>query len=271
MIDLLPKKTKWRDYPEKGDAEMTKQERKLVKKLSEVMQEVKYIQKTGRNTFHKYTYATESDVAEHVREELAKRFVMMIPNVTETTMREHKNRNGNTEYIVKVRMEFKFIDGETGEEISFHTEGEGQDAGDKAVYKAMTGAQKYALLKVFMIPTGDDPEEDASVDERNNIKQAQDQRQQQQEQQQKQKEQQKKREEIQPIKPETIGLLKVLALKISETRNTDIVDSFAIALKNKEFKMASLETWREEDGKKLIATFETWIKKLESAKEGVKA
>jgi len=239
-----------------GVIELTKQERKLVKKLSEVMEEVKYIQKTGRNTFHKYTYATESDVAEHVREQLAKRFVMMIPNVIESTMREHKNRSGNIEYIVKVRMEFKFIDGETGEEISFHTEGEGQDAGDKAVYKAMTGAQKYALLKVFMIPTGDDPESDDGTDERNH-----------QPQQPKQdlKKQQPQKPVIVPISPDTVGLVKVLAMKISETRNTDMIDSFKIALKNPNFKINELETFTEEDGKKLISVFESWITKLEGA------
>jgi hypothetical protein len=142
-------------------------ERKLVKKLTEVMDQVKYIQKKGFNKFHKYSYATESDVSERVREELAKRVVMMIPNVVESTVREHKNRSNNIEYIVKVRMEFKFIDGETGEELVFHSEGEGQDAGDKGIYKAITGAQKYALMKAFMIPTGDDPEADSGVDERN--------------------------------------------------------------------------------------------------------
>lgn len=142
-------------------------ERKLVRKLTEVMDQVKYIQKKGFNKFHKYSYATESDVSERVREELAERVVMMIPNVIESTVREHKNRSNNIEYIVKVRMEFKFIDGETGEELIFHSEGEGQDAGDKGIYKAITGAQKYALMKAFMIPTGDDPEADSGVDERN--------------------------------------------------------------------------------------------------------
>src|SRR5699024_6730814 len=48
----------------------------------------------------------------------------------------------------------------------------GQDAGDKAVYKAITGATKYALMKVFMIPTGDDPEQDYEADERNNTQQS---------------------------------------------------------------------------------------------------
>lgn len=139
----------------------------LVVKLAEVMQQVKYIQKRGFNSFHKYKYATESDVAEKVREELAARHIIMIPNVVSQSNREHTNAKGKTEYIATVTMEFRFLDGESGEEISFHSVGEGQDAGDKAVYKAITGAQKYALMKAFMIPTGDDPEADNGTDERN--------------------------------------------------------------------------------------------------------
>ncbi|MGG1531419.1 ERF family protein [Brevibacillus agri] len=141
--------------------------RQLVKKLAKVMQEVKYIQKKGYNSFHKYKYATEADVAEKVREILSEQNVIMIPNMTSHSVREHVTNKGNREYIVTVNMEFKFIDGDTGEEIIFHMVGEGQDAGDKATYKAITGAQKYALMKAFMIPTGDDPEADEGVDERN--------------------------------------------------------------------------------------------------------
>src|SRR5690606_11890286 len=66
-----------------------------------------------------------------------------------------------------VKMEFSFIDGETGESRSIHSSGEGQDAGDKAVYKAIRGARKYALMKAFMSPTGDGPEGDTGPDERN--------------------------------------------------------------------------------------------------------
>lgn len=142
-------------------------ENMLVKKLAEVMQEVKYIQKTGYNNFHKYRYATEADVNEKVREELAKRNVILIPNVKSHSVRTHTTAKGNTEYIVTVEVEFIFMDGETGEMISFTTFGEGQDAGDKGTYKAITGAQKYALMKSFMIPTGDDPEADEGTDEKN--------------------------------------------------------------------------------------------------------
>lgn len=141
--------------------------RTLVKKLAEVMKQVKYIEKKGFNKFNNYKYATESDVAEKVREVLAEQNVIMLPDVIEHSTREHTNRKGNVEYIATVKVKFTFIDGESGEEISIHSAGEGQDTGDKAVYKAITGAQKYALMKAFMIPTGDDPEGDDEADKRN--------------------------------------------------------------------------------------------------------
>jgi hypothetical protein len=39
--------------------------------------------------------------------------------------------------------------------------GEGQDRGDKAFYKADTGARKYALANLFNLATDDDPETDS--------------------------------------------------------------------------------------------------------------
>jgi hypothetical protein len=146
----------------------------LVSKLAEVMKQVKYIQKTGYNSFHKYKYATESDVTEAVREQLAKLNVIMIPSVKSCVNRPHTTSRGNVEYIVTVEIEFTFYDGDSGDKIVLTSFGEGQDAGDKGVYKAITGAQKYALMKAFMIPTGDDPEADSSVDERNQSKSEQD-------------------------------------------------------------------------------------------------
>lgn len=139
-------------------------EKKLVSKLAKVMEEVKYIEKRGYNRFNKYKYATESDVSERVREVLSSLNVIMLPDVVEHSTREHVNRKGHTEYISTVKVKFTFIDGETNEELSIHSVGEGQDAGDKAVYKAITGATKYALMKAFMIPTGDDPEDDSGDD-----------------------------------------------------------------------------------------------------------
>lgn len=142
-------------------------ERKLVSKLAEVMKQVGRIPKRGENKFHNYKYATEADVSDHVRDALAERKIILIPNVKSYTFRDHVTSGGKKEYIVTVEVEFTFYDGETGEAITFTMVGEGQDAGDKAAYKAMTGAEKYALMKSLMIPTGDDPEADDGVDQRN--------------------------------------------------------------------------------------------------------
>lgn len=137
-------------------------DKQLVKKLAQVMQQVQYIQKRGKNTFHNYNYATEADVNEKVREELAKQNVIMLPSVKSHTIRETTTAKGATEYIACVDMEFTFWDGDTGESLTIAMSGEGQDRGDKAIYKAISGTQKYALMKAFMIPTGDDPEADGS-------------------------------------------------------------------------------------------------------------
>lgn len=136
-------------------------------KLAKVMQEVKYIEKKGYNKFNRYKYATESDVSEKIREVLSELNVIMMPDVVENSTREHTNRKGHVEYIATVKVKFTFIDGDTGEELSIHSVGEGQDAGDKGYYKAITGAHKYALMKAFMIPTGDDPEQDVQMEEGN--------------------------------------------------------------------------------------------------------
>jgi hypothetical protein len=60
-------------------------------------------------------------------------------------------------------MNYRFIDARSGEELTVRVAGEGADAGDKAPYKAMTGALKYALLQSFLLATGDDPRTNAQT------------------------------------------------------------------------------------------------------------
>jgi hypothetical protein len=146
---------------------MSEEKRSLVRKLSEVMGAVKRIPKNGTNKFHNYKYAMESDVLDVVRDELSKRNVMMMPRVLSEKVAPHQTKSGSTEYIGTVTVCFDFHDGDSGETLPVITVGQGQDAGDKSFYKALTGATKYALLKTFLIPSGDDPEADDAVDRSN--------------------------------------------------------------------------------------------------------
>lgn len=129
----------------------------LVAKLAEVMAAVERVPKRGRNDFHKYDYATEADIAATIRQELASRAVMLIPSVEGMT-REAVGEKGSV--LTTLKMTFTFMDGESGETLTRPWIGAGTDKEDKGAYKAMTGGEKYFLLKTFLMPTGDDPERD---------------------------------------------------------------------------------------------------------------
>lgn len=123
----------------------------IASKLALVMGEVQRVEKSGHNDFHKYSYATEADIVEAIRGSLSKHGVAFIPTV------RNISREGD---ITATEMEFRFIDGESGEAIISTFWGFGQDKTDKGAYKAYTGAVKYCLMKTFLVPTGDDPEAD---------------------------------------------------------------------------------------------------------------
>ena len=56
------------------------------------------------------------------------------------------------------KLEFQLTDIDTGFYETTVITGEGIDKGDKAGYKAYTGALKYYFANTFMVATGDDPE-----------------------------------------------------------------------------------------------------------------
>lgn len=129
----------------------------LMHKLVEITAAVDRIPKNGHNDHQNYDYALESDIKDVVRTEMAKRNLMMIPNELSRTTTQIPTRNGSHQ-LVTLQIEYTVNDADSGESIKMVGYGDGQDSGDKAVYKAKTGALKYALTSLFMIPTGDDPE-----------------------------------------------------------------------------------------------------------------
>lgn len=133
----------------------------LYSKLAAVMSEIGYVEKRGRNEFHGYNYATEADLADAVRSKLAERNVMLIPSLTNVNERAIKTAKGKDSTLTTARISFTFCDGDSGQTHTADWAGAGDDPADKGLYKAMTGAAKYFLMKSFLIPTGDDPEHDS--------------------------------------------------------------------------------------------------------------
>jgi hypothetical protein len=75
---------------------------------------------------------------------------------------ERVGKDGNlarSGYISSVIMEWTVEDTETSERRTWTFVGDGYDATDKSVYKAMTGCRKYAIINIFNLPIGNDVEE----------------------------------------------------------------------------------------------------------------
>lgn len=135
----------------------------LASKIAKIMEAVGYVPKTGTNSAQGYKFVQASVVADKVREQLAKLSVSMTPTQIDV-ISEGVTPSGK-QALLTLRFTWTLTDGDTGETMSFQSIGSGADSGDKAAYKAATGALKYALLTGFLVPTGDDPEADASTDQ----------------------------------------------------------------------------------------------------------
>ena len=147
-------------------AKTTTKPKNLFSKLAEVMGLMAHIEKGGWNANQKYKFVRESDVAEKASQLLAERNIFILQSCVDMKMEPlYEARSGSTMYLTTVKMGFQFIDGDSNEKTDIvHFYGTGADTGDKGAYKAMTGAEKYFLMKTFLISTGDDPEADEKVD-----------------------------------------------------------------------------------------------------------
>ena len=131
----------------------------LRQKLAEVRRRIGYVQKRGHNERFNYSYVTAADIAGSVGDILAELGVVVIPRLEDISYESAMGR-GETTRMARVVMAYTFADVDSGEEIIAKVAGQGLDPGDKAPYKAMTGALKYALLQSFLLATGDDPEDE---------------------------------------------------------------------------------------------------------------
>jgi hypothetical protein len=131
----------------------------IYKKLFEITKEELTLKKSGYNAYHKYKYVTESDILELAKKVFQKHGLICIPNQVEITNIPKEDKDD----ITRIIYEFTLADPETGDSIVLRHGGDGQDSGDKGIYKASTGAVKYFLMKLLMVSAEDDPENDAQV------------------------------------------------------------------------------------------------------------
>jgi hypothetical protein len=207
------------------------------------------IGKDRANTFSKYRYLSADALASALRPHFAKNG--LIHRVTCLTFEHSISSEPSGRYTqALVSVELTVTDVETGETLTSTMPGFAQDKnGDKALFKAITGATKYVYFKLLGISSQDDPESDEAeaakpVNEAVSIK---------------------KKSGIAPLKKEPEDRLK--------NAHKDVVDLFkASGLTQKEFKtltgFESIKTLTLEEAEAVFVTLSSYLTQLNESEAG---
>ena len=117
-----------------------------------------------------YKAVSERDIIDAVKPLEAKHGVYSFPVTRELIESERLESEGydgkkKTTFYTHMRTTYRFVNIDKPEEyFEIESYSVGLDSGDKGDGKAMTYADKYALMKAYKISTGDDPDQNASED-----------------------------------------------------------------------------------------------------------
>lgn len=141
----------------------------IYEKMSNITNEIEKVNKNltvgeGKSS---YKAVGEADVLKAVKELEFKYKIYSYPyarEIIESSMYTTSNQYGEKNNIFsRIKTTYRFVNIENPDEyIDTITYAEGIDTQDKGAGKAMTYCDKYALMKVYKIITGDDPDQSAS-------------------------------------------------------------------------------------------------------------
>jgi len=131
----------------------------LEQKIAAISASVRKIKMTGFNKDSNYKYLKIEDVVDAVRPGMEAHGLILTPEVQALeTVPETKG------ILFRLTVLWKLRDVTTGDSMEFTMPGTGWDFHDKGVYKALTGSRKYALILIFNLPVGDNPEQAGGAD-----------------------------------------------------------------------------------------------------------
>ncbi len=127
----------------------------IANKILNVMTKIGPIIKDKTNEEKGFEYASLANIILKAREAMIEEKIIMIPHKVEQIVQK-----GND---ITISMIYRFYDTEGNEKdeneyIDVNIAGEGCDKEGWAIYKALSGAYKYAITQTFSIPTLDDAE-----------------------------------------------------------------------------------------------------------------
>jgi ERF superfamily len=130
------------------------EQKSLRRKLFLARKAAEAVAKNGHSADGDFTFARFEDVLAEASKQLEKRDILYVPSMVEEEL-----VLGKQGVIAKAVIEYEVTDTKTGESLKVRWAGTGYDRpGDKALFKATTGTEKYFLARLLGIPFGTDPE-----------------------------------------------------------------------------------------------------------------
>lgn len=138
---------------------------KIYSKILDIQDALPAILKTREFSINNqivYKFRGIDDLYNAINPLFKKHRVFMTPEILEHESTEKVTATGKTLFYEKMVIRYTLYT-EDGSCVKASTKGIGMDSGDKAGNKAMSVAQKYALIQIFSIPTDEpkDPENDS--------------------------------------------------------------------------------------------------------------
>lgn len=136
----------------------------IYQRMADVTDKIGAFEKDGRNAHFNYKFAGIESIVRKLNPVLKECGVILVTTVVDIPQQievmQMSKAGWNKNQVTQVRIKATAINIDNPEEtISVESYGFGVDSQDKGVYKAVSGARKYAIFLLFNLMSGaDDPE-----------------------------------------------------------------------------------------------------------------
>lgn len=133
-------------------------------KIASILKETKAITKSEKNQQQGFKFRGIDNVMNELHELFSKNDVFILQDVKNYTTENRPTKSGGTNTFTRATITFKYMTTD-GSYVETTNVGEAMDSGDKGMNKAMSIALKYSLLQMFLIPTEEQKDPDATTPE----------------------------------------------------------------------------------------------------------
>ena len=136
----------------------------LAEKLHAIQRLARKVPKNGVNQEQGWTYMRIEDVIDVATRAMARHKLLLTPTLNSINRTPNERGGGS---IVDISLRWTLVDLESDfeplEAFQYDIPGSGWDYNSKATSKALTDSRKYAMILIFNLKAGDDPEERGPV------------------------------------------------------------------------------------------------------------